>query len=172
MGDDRKFLFRSEPTPPEIHTAESVIDAGLRATYEHWLRLKGARAMPTRAEVVPRDLKHSLRCVHIYDVVNHGEDFRARLVGTGVYPGLDDDQTGKLVSEHPDPGVRLRFGLVMQRVVATGLPLRSLSMRRTGSLLHDARTEGLWLPLGEAGQVEQILAQSNFANLPPEVMRS
>jgi len=166
MRDDGKFHFRSDPTPPEIHPAESVQDDALRATLDYWLRLKGTRAMPARSEIVARDIKHGLRCIHIYEVV---ADFRTRLVGSGVYPGLDQDQTGKLVSEHPDPGVRLRFGMILRNVARTGQPLRSLSLRHTGSLLHDSRAEGLWLPLGDGARVEQILAHSSLMTIPPGV---
>ena len=167
MRDDGKFQFRSDPTPPEIHPAESVRDESLRATLDYWLQLKGGRAMPARSEIVARDIKQGLRCIHIYEVVADGVDFRARLVGSGVYPGLDQDQTGKLVSEHPDPGVRLRFGMILRQVARTGQPLRSLSVRHTGSLLHDSRAEGLWLPLGDGARVEQILAQSSLTTIPP-----
>jgi hypothetical protein len=144
MRDDGKFQFRSDPTPPEIHPAESVRDESLRATLDYWLQLKGGRAMPARSEIVARDIKQGLRCIHIYQ-----------------------DQTGKLVSEHPDPGVRLRFGMILRQVARTGQPLRSLSVRHTGSLLHDSRAEGLWLPLGDGARVEQILAQSSLTTIPP-----
>jgi PAS domain len=160
MEEHGRYLFRSEPTPPDIRSAESVEDEDLRYVLGHWRGLKGVRAMPARSQIAPRDLKRCLRTVHIYDVIGNGADFRARLVGTGVYPGLDEDQTGKLISEHPDPGVRLRFTLVMRHVVETVEPARSVAFRRTGSLLHDMRTEGLWLPLGRSGRVEHVLAVS------------
>jgi len=160
MEEHGTHLFRSAPTAPDIRPADTVEDENLRYVLGHWRALKGARAMPARADFTPRDLKRCLPVVHIYDVIDGGADFRARLVGTGVYPGLDEDQTGKLVSEHPDPGVRFRFALVLRHVAETAEPARSVSYRRTGSLLHDMRTEGLWLPLGRADRVENILAIS------------
>jgi hypothetical protein len=159
--------FQSAPLPAEIFPAESVEDASLRATLDYWNRLRGARAMPTRTEISPKDLRHCLRYIHIYDVVDGGADFRARLVGTSVYPGLDDDQTGKLVSQHPDPGIQLRFGMILRHVFATARPARSISRRITGSLMNDMNTEGLWLPLGEGGTVLQILAQSSLRRMMP-----
>jgi hypothetical protein len=96
----------------------------------------------------------------------------ARLVGTAVYPRLDQDQTGKLISEHPDPGVRLRFGLLLRQVCATGEPARSVSLRMTGAHLHDARTEGLWLPLGTSERMEQIMGVSSVTFVPPATGRS
>jgi hypothetical protein len=160
--------YWSAPTPPELCPAETVKDPDLQATLDYWLKLKGARRMPARTEISPRDIKRSLRTVHIYDIVAGGADFRARLVGTGVFPGLDDDQTGKLLSDHPDPGIRLRFMVALKHVASTGEPVRSLSLRKTGDLLTDAHTEGLWLPLGEADHVEQVLAQSSLRTILPD----
>ena len=151
-----------------MHPAETVEDPDLRATLDYWLRLRGSRKMPSRTEIAPKDIKHALRTIHIYEVVDGGADFRARLVGTGVFPGLATDQTGKLLSEHPDPGVCLRFAVALRHVAATGEPVRSLSLRKTGNLLSDAHTEGLWLPLGEADRVEQVLAQSSLKIIMPD----
>lgn len=124
--------------------------------------------MPSRTEIAPKDIKHALRTIHIYDVVDGGTDFRVRLVGTGVFPGLEADQTGRLLSEHPDPGVRLRFAVALKHVVQTVEPARSLSLRKTGDLLRDAHTEGLWLPLGDGDRVEHVLAQSSLKTIAPD----
>ena len=167
MTPDSEHLYRSAPTPAEIHPVETVMDPELRATLAYWNRVRGTRAMPTRADISPKELRRSLRHIHMYDVMEGGRDFRARLVGTGVFPGLDEDQTGKLVSAHPDPGIRLRFGALLSHVAATGMPARSLSVRVTGSLLMDARTEGLWLPLGEGRTVQQILVHSSLTPIQP-----
>ena len=167
MEQSRTTRYWSAPTPPELRPAATVEDPELQATLGYWLQLKADRAMPTRTEISPREIKRSLRTIHIYDVVAGGADFRARLVGTGVFPGLEDDQTGKLLSDHPDPGIRLRFSAAMKHVVKTGEPVRSLSLRKTGDLLTDAHTEGLWLPLGEADHVEQVLAQSSLKVIMP-----
>ena len=165
MTDRVSGTYRSTPTPPEIHPADSVEDPDLRHLLDYWNRLRGARAMPARAELAPKALRRSLRYVHMYDVVEGGQEFRARLVGTAVYPGLDNDQTGKLISEHPDPGVRLRFAVLLRHVVTHRAPARSVSLRQTDRAATDRRTEGLWLPLGESDSVEQILVQSSLRPL-------
>jgi hypothetical protein len=162
---DRVSAYRSTPTPPEIHPADSVEDPDLRYLLDYWNRLRGMRTMPARAEIEPKEIRRSLRYVHMYDVVEGGQEFRARLVGTAVYPGLDHDQTGKLISEHPDPGVRLRFAVLLRHVVTHRAPARSVSLRQTASAITDRRTEGLWLPLGEGDAVEQILVQSSLRPL-------
>jgi len=164
--EDRHW-YNSAPLPAEIHPAESVEDSNLRFTFDHWRKLKGERRMPARAEILPKDIKHCLRYIHIYDVVDGGADFRARLVGTSVFPGLELDQTGKLVSQNPDPGIRLRFAALLRHVFSTAEPARSLSRRVTGSMLHDLYTEGLWLPLGEGGSVQHVLAQSCLRQVKP-----
>lgn len=168
MEQSRTTHYWSAPTPPELCPAATVEDPELQATLDYWLRLKGGRRMPSRTEITPKEIKRALRTIHIYDVVAGGADFRARLVGTGVFPGLDDDQTGKLLSDHPDPGVRLRFSVAMKHVVKTAEPVRSLSLRKTGDLLRDAHTEGLWLPFGEGDHVEHVLAQSSLKTIMPD----
>lgn len=160
--------YWSAPTPPELRPAETVEDPDLRETLGYWLRLRGTRRMPARTEIAPKEIKRGLRTIHIYDIVAGGADFRVRLVGTGVFPGLDEDQTGKLLSDHPDPGIRLRFAVALKHVAQTGEPVRSLSLRKTGNLLSDAHTEGLWLPLGEGDRVEQVLAQSSLKTIMPD----
>lgn len=167
MTPEDRHRYESAPLPAEIHPVESVEDANLRFMLDYWRKLKGERRMPVRTEILPKDIKHCLRYIHIYEVVDGGADFRARLVGTSVFPGLDDDQTGKLVSQHPDPGVRLRFAALLRRVQTTGEPARSISRRITGSLLNDLYTEGLWLPLGADGHVEHVLAQSCLRQITP-----
>jgi hypothetical protein len=162
MTERASAAYRSTPTPPEIHPADSVEDPDLRHLLDYWNRLRGLRAMPARSEIEPKEIRRSLRYVHMYDVVEGGEEFRARLVGTSVYPGLEDDQTGKLVSEHPDPGIRLRFSVLLRHVVTHRAPARSVSLRQTDSVMTDRRTEGLWLPLGGGDAVEQILVQSSL----------
>ncbi|MEI9887956.1 MAG: PAS domain-containing protein [Rhizomicrobium sp.] len=153
--------------PAEILPVEGVENAELRFTLDYWQRLCGARAMPARSEILPKDIRHCLRYIHIYDIVDDGADFRARLVGTSVFPGLDEDQTGKLVSQHPDPGIRLRFGAVLRHVMQTARPARSVSRRLTGNLINDLYTEGLWLPLGEDSRVQHVLAQSSLRRIGP-----
>ncbi|HEY4116111.1 MAG TPA: PAS domain-containing protein [Rhizomicrobium sp.] len=166
QGQERDDYW-SEPLPPEFLPADSVEDENLRFLLAHWRGLRGARPWPARADISPKALKQCLRVIHLYDVVDGGAEFRARLVGTAVYPGLIEDQTGKFVSEHPDPGVRLRFSAAMKQVLAAGEPVRTVSRRLTGTRLHDARTEGLWLPLGAPDGIEQILAGSSLHFVPP-----
>ncbi len=47
----------SEPILPEIHPVTSVSDPELRFLLGHWTALKGSRAMPLRAEIIPGDIK-------------------------------------------------------------------------------------------------------------------
>lgn len=167
MSSEDRTGFQSEPVPADILPAASVVDPALRETLSYWERLRGPLPMPARAQIVPKDIRGVLRYIHIYDVVEGGADFRARLVGTSVYPGLDTDQTGRLVSQHPDPGIRLRFGALLRHVYRTAAPARSVSRRITGDLMRDMLTEGLWLPLGEGGVVQQVMAQSSLRRASP-----
>jgi hypothetical protein len=168
MGDDHEdsFRYRSELTPPDFCGADTVEDPNLIFMLAHWLELKGDRKMPSREEITARAIGHRLRHIHIYEVLKEG-GYRARLVGSGVFLGMKEEQTGKLISEHPDPGVRFRFGMCLDRVTQTAMPLRSLSVRLTGSMIHDQYTEVLWLPLSKSDDVEQVLAVSSLATVTP-----
>lgn len=159
--------YWSAPTLPEILPAETAEHPDLRKTLQVWAEVRGARAMPAREEITPKHLRHALSRIHLYDVLDGGADFRFRLVGSGVFPGLAGDQTGRLLSEHPDPGIRLRFAAALKHVVETGRPACSRSRRQTGDLLSDARTEGLWLPLAAEGGLAHVLAHSALTVLEP-----
>jgi hypothetical protein len=140
---------------PEIFPADSTEDPDLRTLLAHWEKLRGARvdaAMPLRA-VASAEIGRLLKFMHLCDVVDNGKDFRWRIVGMAAFPGLES-QTGRLASEHPDMGARLRFPILMRAVVESKKPVRGVALRQTtnGTYL----TESIWLPFGDT-DVRQVL---------------
>ena len=65
----------------------------------YWERLRGARAMPSRMDITPWDMKAHLPHVLLADVVEGGADFRYRLVGSQLHRYFAGNPTGKLMSE-------------------------------------------------------------------------
>ena len=65
----------------------------------YWERLRGSRAMPGRMDIVPWDMKAHLPHVLLADVIDGGEDFRYRLVGSQLHRYFAGNPTGKLMSE-------------------------------------------------------------------------
>jgi hypothetical protein len=66
---------------------------------DYWDRLRGARAMPGRMDIVPWDMKAHLPHVLLADVIGGGTDFRYRLVGSQLHRYFAGNPTGKLMSE-------------------------------------------------------------------------
>jgi hypothetical protein len=142
-------------SPPEIFPADLTESADLRALLAQWEKLRGARVneiMPLRA-VASAEIGRLLKFMHLADVVDNGKDFRWRIAGIGAFPGLDS-QTGRLVSQHPDMGARLRFPILMRAVVESKKPVRGLALRQTSGGNYLA--ESIWLPYGDT-TVRQVL---------------
>ncbi len=77
--------------------AGDLIDAGLA----YWNSRRGDRAMPTRADLDPADIKRLLPHVVLIDVLHDPLDFRFRLLGTEVDRIVRANPLGKRFSEIP-----------------------------------------------------------------------
>jgi hypothetical protein len=66
---------------------------------DYWRRKRGARAMPSRADIVPSELKPCLSYILLADVVGKGKDFRYRLIGSRLQDFFAGNPTGRLMSE-------------------------------------------------------------------------
>ncbi len=64
-----------------------------------WEQKRGSRAMPSRADISPSQLKDHLGWVMILDVLPGARDFRYRLIGTLVTQYFSSDSTGRTVME-------------------------------------------------------------------------
>jgi hypothetical protein len=147
--------------PPQIMAADTVQHAHLVTLLEYWRELCGQDAMPPRP-VIQREIGPLLKRLHYSDVIDGGRDFRFRLLGDAVFQCLDENQTGQLVSTHPDIGVRDRYPVLMREVVRTRAPVRGLAVRVTDriSMLVDS----LWLPFG-GPDVTQVMGMSVLTTL-------
>lgn len=67
--------------------------------YDYWLSKRGGRAMPSRADIEPTELRGLLPHVFLIDVLEPGKTYRYRLVGTAVEEAVGVSLTGKLLSE-------------------------------------------------------------------------
>ena len=66
---------------------------------DYWESKRRGRAMPSRADISPSQLKEHLGWVMIVDVMPGSRDFRYRLIGTLVTQYFSGDSTGKTVME-------------------------------------------------------------------------
>lgn len=143
-------------TPPEILSADSAEHPHLRALLDYWDRERGDAAMPARPKIV-KEIGPLLKRVHFSDVIDGGRDFRFRLLGDAVFQCLDANQIGRMVSEHPDMAVRMRYPILMREVVRIKAPVRGLATRITAHTR--VLTDSIWLPFG-GPDVVQIMGMS------------
>lgn len=151
MNRELRFCDPSTAEHPDLHTFLAV-----------WNAARGTHPMPKRSEIDPKSLRSFLKRIHLYEVLNGGENFRCRLAGDAVYMSYNANMFGKLITEHPHPGIRDRVLVMLRRVVATARPVYVRSL--TGQL-HPSRhplIENLWLPLGEDGAVTQVITQTVY----------
>ncbi len=71
----------------------------LARLHAYWNSKRGNRAMPSRADIVPSEIKDYLGWVAILEVFPDLSDFRYRLIGTLVAKYWLHDHTGQTVSE-------------------------------------------------------------------------
>ncbi len=169
MQNEFVHLYPSLPLAPQILSAEGAENPGLRILLEAWRQICLDAPLPLRPEPMLKSIKHLLKFVHLSDVLDGGQKFRFRVLGDAVFLGLKESQAGRLVSDHPDPGISLRFTTLMRSVVEQRTPIRGLSTRVTGSASYDLEIESIWLPFGSEGIVTQILSMAAFRPLAPAI---
>jgi len=83
-------------------------DPILSEAYAYWELKRGGRAMPRRADIVPKDLIRILPYLQITEPVEGGRRMRYRLVGTAIVNAYGAELTGKHFDE-VFSGERLRY---------------------------------------------------------------
>lgn len=133
----------------------------------YWDAKRGARPMPTRAQLNPLEMRGHLGSLSLAEVLHDPFDIRWRLVGTNIVEAYGRDGTGKLASEFTggmDADYQ-RWLLAGYRTVAE----RALIVRGNGPL-KDVKREWrrfdvLLLPLDAGnGTVGMILAEQLFSS--------
>jgi hypothetical protein len=144
----------------EEATEHGITHPDLLTLFTLWNAQRGDKEMPLPGALQPRDMKHFLSHIHLYDVIDGGKDFRTRVIGTRLAAALGFDATGKLVSNHPDLARRARFQKALSAVMTSRKPmhLRTDKTEVERGLRHEV--QALWLPLGRDGVVEQIIGLS------------
>lgn len=107
-------------------------------------------------------LKAVAGSLHLWEVVNNGADFRFRLIGAAVFPGFKENLVGRLLREHPDKDLRLRFTALLQAACSSGAPVRDLACRKAPGSFFGLEIESLWLPFGTDTQIYQVLSLAAF----------
>lgn len=98
--------------------------------YRHWDEVRGAKAMPSRAEVDPLAMPQLLGNLLLIDVLHDPLRFRYRLIGTRLTERIKRDMTGKFFDEIPEPLYRDRLYAWHGGVVEEGKPRAGVTARR------------------------------------------
>ena len=139
----------------------------LRQLYEYWDGKRGERAMPSRADLDPIDIRFAIGNVILIDVIA-GDPlrFHIRLHGTNLSERVRFDLTGKMLDEMPSPEFRELSRLSFTKVATTHEPLHA----RRDQILDNRRRhyETIILPLSSDGEsVDRILCGLFYDYLDP-----
>lgn len=76
-----------------------TLDPVLRFYFDYWQRVRGARAMPARADIRPAEIKSHIGSIVIAEALGDFDDFRFKLIGTDVSRYFLADGAGRTVRE-------------------------------------------------------------------------
>lgn len=120
----------------------------------YWEQKRGTRAMPSRADISPAQLKDHLGWVMILDVLPGARDFRYRLIGTLVTQYFSADGTGRTVMEAFEPNgeaVAKSVNAIFRKVARDKVVMRTAG--DAGWLSENMEEfEAIYLPLSDDGE--------------------
>lgn len=77
-----------------LQGVDDILTEEHRKLYGYWLSKKGSRNFPTPSDIDLLDFPREAKMWAIADVVNSGEDFQYRFVGTSIVELLEQEPTG------------------------------------------------------------------------------
>ena len=136
---------------------ESMSNERLHRLLEYWRGKQAGRAMPSRADIDPLELREHLGRLHLLDVV--GRDlFRFRVYGSAVTNPDMADMTGRTTRDYADAA----FGAVVTRHYQTCVDEKAPVYHEVVATRDDAPCEyiRLTLPLSRDGIGVDMLLSS------------
>jgi hypothetical protein len=140
--------------------SDIVADPDLGALYAYWIRQRGGRPMPRRADINPAKIISLLPQVFIAEIFQPLR-FRFRLVGSTICDRWHEDLTGKWLDElgFDELGFDGELESVLEQyasVARTGAPRvdKEEFVNEKSRYLHYRR---LLLPLSDEGQIPNML---------------
>ncbi len=127
-----------------------------RQALDYWIRIRGERAMPSRADLDPIDIRRILPNVVLIDVASEPLDFRYRLIGTKIVSQLNNDHTGKWMSEIPHQKPPSKIWSSCETVVNEKIPMTT-EVPYTGRNKDFAVSEDIVMPLSGDGVTVNML---------------
>jgi hypothetical protein len=148
-----------------IHRIQS---AALRALAQHWRDVRGAKRMPSWADIYAADLSPYLNMLWGYKYDPKTKEFRAELAGNRLRKWIDEKFRGKRIQDLTSASNYEEIRRHLIRIVTTPLAVRS-----SGRLFtvgdYDVIGERIALPLAENGKtVDGIIGASEY--WPPPLL--
>jgi len=126
-------------------------DARLRRLHDYWLGKRDGRALPTRADIDPVELRLLLAYVFLVDVIaGRPRDYRFRLAGTHIRDFAGMEVTGKRIPEVFPPAFGDEVRQHWDAAIACAAPLHCQGRLWTEDAAH-LPWEGIVMPLGGPG---------------------
>lgn len=139
----------------------------LHALRDHWLALKGNRAMPARADIDPTHIPTLLPHIVLVDVAGAPPVFRYRLIGTMVTKIANRDATGRVLDES-------LYGANTERVLRayreTAADMSPKAVREIVQFVDKdwIKTEVLLMPLSSDGEnIDMIVGAVDIVDKDP-----
>lgn len=123
--------------------------------------------MPARSDIVASELREHLSWIVMLDVLNGGEDFRYRLVGTLVAQYFMADGTGRTVREcfRPETPAEMREAVLSAfRFVAREKRILSRSLRAGFVGPRAEACDLIMLPLSDDGRTVNVILEAFVFN--------
>ncbi len=127
-----------------------------RQALDYWIRIRGERMMPSRADLDPLDIRRILPNVVLIDVSNDPLDFRYRLIGTKIASQLNNDHTGKWMSEIPHQRPPSKIWSSCATVVTEKIPMTT-EVPYEGRNKDFSVSEDIVMPLSADGETVNML---------------
>lgn len=139
---------------------------------DYWEKKRGDRRMPSRADIRPSELKEHLAWVIMADVLEGGEDFRYRLIGTLVTEYFITEATGMKVSElfqKLGPAVTHAVLAVMRTAARERTPIHAFGDADAFAMGYEA-FDAIFLPLSDDGETANVILHAFVFNRPEVLM--
>lgn len=150
----------------ELLSLDQIEQKPLAQLYAYWLAKRGGRFAPARADIDPLDLKFILPQLLVFDVLEGGRDFRARVAGTGTFALHSADITGDLLSTLKPKEFADAIMGQYRAIIAHRQPTYSRTEYWEGDYEVEAY-HALRLPLSSNGQdIDMILVGEDYGASP------
>jgi hypothetical protein len=144
---------------------DEVESSVVRNGIAYWRQLCDGRPFPTRAEVLPREIRGLLRNICLIKVVDAGADYEYRVIGDAHVIAYGFSMQGKRLSEY-DPRA-IEHGPVLKRLYDRVVRKREPYALRGWIERSELQktyiySESLFAPLGDGDEVDHIFNVSVY----------